>query len=55
MIYGKYDIVPKLENLGDFVADLQVAELDCGHWIQQERPEQTTELILNWLQKNYSR
>lgn len=22
---------------------------DCGHWIQQERPEETNRLLLDWL------
>ncbi|MFV2089280.1 MAG: alpha/beta fold hydrolase [Pseudomonadales bacterium] len=27
--------------------------MDCGHWIQQERPEETNDLILEWLARNY--
>lgn len=50
MIYGNYDMIPKSENLSDFVPNVEVASLDCGHNIQQEKPEETTQLILNWLQ-----
>ncbi|WP_299263585.1 alpha/beta hydrolase [uncultured Psychrosphaera sp.] len=50
MIYGNYDMIPKSENLSDFVPNVEVASLDCGHCIQQEKPEETTQLILNWLQ-----
>ncbi len=49
MIHATYDIVPQNPELGDVVADLETAELDCGHWIMQERPEQTTELMLDWI------
>jgi pimeloyl-ACP methyl ester carboxylesterase len=49
MIYGDYDMVPKSENLEDFVGDLTVHSFPCGHWIQQERPEDTNTALLNWL------
>jgi pimeloyl-ACP methyl ester carboxylesterase len=49
MIYGEYDMVPKSPTLGDHVADLEVQTLDCGHWIQQERPEETNRIMMDWL------
>jgi pimeloyl-ACP methyl ester carboxylesterase len=49
MIYGDRDMIPKSENLADFVPQVDVASLDCGHWIQQEMPEETTRVILDWL------
>lgn len=49
MIYGEHDMIPKSETLGDFVPDVNVISLDCGHWIQQEKPEETTRAILDWL------
>ena len=49
MIYGEQDMIPKSENLADFVPDVDVVSLDCGHWIQQEMPEETTRVILDWL------
>ena len=49
MIYGDLDMIPKSENLADFVQNLDVVSLDCGHWIQQEMPNETTRAILDWL------
>ena len=52
MIYGNQDMIPKFEQLGDFVLNLEVSSLDCGHWLQQELPEETNQIILKWLEKN---
>jgi pimeloyl-ACP methyl ester carboxylesterase len=49
MIYGDQDIIPKSENLSEVVPGVDVVSLNCGHWIQQELPEETTKAILNWL------
>ena len=49
MVYGERDMIPKFENLADFVPNLDVVSLDCGHWIQQEMPGETTRVILGWL------
>ena len=49
MIYGDRDLIPKSERLKQFVPNVDVVSLDCGHWIQQERPSETTQVILNWL------
>lgn len=51
MIYGEQDTIPKSENLKNIVPDLDIVSLDCGHWIQQEKPEETTQSILKWLEK----
>lgn len=53
MIYGTYDSVPKSDALANIVADLEVCEFDCGHWIQQERPEATNAAILDWVDRRY--
>ncbi len=53
MIYGNYDMVPKSDNLQEFVPNLEVASLECGHWIQQEQPAATNQLILDWLPRHY--
>lgn len=49
MIYGTQDMFPPSENLADFVPNVDVVSLECGHWIQQEKPEETNALILQWL------
>jgi len=49
MIYGAQDIIPQSENLAEFVPNVEVASLDCGHWIQQEMPKDTTRTMLDWL------
>jgi len=51
MIYGDRDVIPKFEKLTDFVPNADVVHLDCGHWIQQEKPQETNRAILNWLQQ----
>lgn len=51
MIYGEQDTIPKSENLKNSVPNLDVVSLDCGHWIQQEKPEETTQSILKWLEQ----
>lgn len=49
MIYGEQDMVPKFERLPEFVPNVEVVSLDCGHWIQQEMPTATNQVILEWL------
>jgi len=49
-IRGRYDIVPDVDMSGH-VADLEQHELDCGHWIQQEQPEQVNAILLDWLER----
>lgn len=49
MIYGAHDSVPKLDSLATHVPNVVVETLDCGHWIQQERPQKTNDVILKWL------
>ena len=52
MIYGDRDPVARLETLADFVPGVEETHLDSGHWIQQERPEATTRMILEWLDRH---
>lgn len=54
MIYGEQDTIPKSENLKNIVPNLDIVSLDCGHWIQQEKPEETTQSILKWLEQQNS-
>ncbi|MCB2197956.1 alpha/beta hydrolase [bacterium] len=51
MIYGERDMIPKSQTLKDFAPNLDVVSLDCGHWIQQEKPEETNQAMLEWLKK----
>jgi pimeloyl-ACP methyl ester carboxylesterase len=53
MLYGRFDMVPPFARLGEFVPYLEVVTLDCGHWIQQELPEDTNRVILDWLRRHY--
>ena len=49
MIYGDRDVVPRALNLTAFVPNVEEVSLDCGHWIQEELPEKTNKLIVDWL------
>jgi pimeloyl-ACP methyl ester carboxylesterase len=51
MIYGDRDGVQRSENLTQYVPNVEEISLDCGHWIQQEKPEETTQAILKWLEQ----
>lgn len=51
MIYGNLDMIPKFERLSEFVPNVEITSLDCGHWIQQELPEETNQTILKWLEQ----
>lgn len=51
MIHGDRDTIPKSDRLAAFVPNVEVVHLDCGHWIQQEKPEETNQAILRWLER----
>ena len=51
MIHGDQDMIPKFERLTEFVPNAEVVSLNCGHWIQQEKPEETNQVILKWLEQ----
>lgn len=51
MIYGDQDVIPKFEGLSAFVPNVEEVSFDCGHWIQQEKPEETNQAILEWLER----
>ncbi|MEV4477416.1 alpha/beta hydrolase [Nonomuraea sp. NPDC049504] len=51
MIYGDRDVIPRGENLAEFVPDVEVVSLDCGHWIQQEKLEETNQAMVKWLER----
>lgn len=50
MIFGKYDMVPEMD-MSEYVADLETHQLECGHWIQQEQPAATNEILIEWLDR----
>ncbi len=52
MIYGDQDAVAPAPNLRQFVPNVEEVTLHCGHWIQQEKPAETTQLILEWLEQH---
>lgn len=49
MIYGDRDAVVRAEHLATFVPNVEETSLDAGHWIHQERPEETNRAILEWI------
>ncbi len=51
MVYGDREAVAKSEKLSEFVPNVDVVNLDCGHWIQQEKPEEVNHAILKWLKQ----
>jgi pimeloyl-ACP methyl ester carboxylesterase len=51
MIYGAQDMVARNERLADFVPEVTEVELDCGHWIMDEMPDATNQVILTWLKE----
>lgn len=51
MVYGEKDIIPPLPNIKDFVPKIDIKSLDTGHWIQEEKPEELNQMILEWLGK----
>jgi len=52
MIYGAYDIVPKGGDVSEYVPNLESITLKCGHWIQQEKPDEVNTFLLDWLKRN---
>ena len=55
MIHGRYDIVQASDRLQQFVPNVETHTLECGHWIQQEKPIETNRLMIDWLTRHYPR
>lgn len=53
MIYGDFDMVGRNERMANFVHDLEVHSLPCGHWIQQEEIGATNRILLDWLGRRF--
>lgn len=51
MIYDKQDVITVFAGLLEFVPNVEVASTDLGHWIQQKKPDETNQVILNWLKQ----
>jgi pimeloyl-ACP methyl ester carboxylesterase len=51
VIYGDRDPIPRSPNLSKFVPNAEEVGLDSGHWVQQERPEETNRVVLQWLEQ----
>lgn len=49
MIHGDRDPIQRSAKLQDFVPNVEVVSLDCGHWIQQEKPNEVNTVLLEWL------
>jgi pimeloyl-ACP methyl ester carboxylesterase len=57
MIMAEDDIVlsPAMaDGMEQFVPDLEKALIrDCGHWTQQEHPEQVNAIMVDWLKRRF--
>lgn len=42
------------ETLADFVPEVEVVTLDCGHWIQQKKSAELNAAILSWLGRQHA-
>lgn len=49
MIYGDKDPVLQFDRLADYVPNVDVVTLDCGHWIQEEKADEVNKVVLEWL------
>ena len=38
-----------IEGMKPFVPDLEIHRLECGHWTQQEKPEEVNRILVDWL------
>jgi pimeloyl-ACP methyl ester carboxylesterase len=58
MIMAEDDVVlpPSMaDGMERFVPDLERALIkDCGHWTQQEKPEETSRAMIDWLKRRFS-
>jgi pimeloyl-ACP methyl ester carboxylesterase len=57
MIMAADDVVLRpamADGMERFVPDLEKALIaDCGHWTQQEKPEQTNAIMIDWLKRHF--
>jgi pimeloyl-ACP methyl ester carboxylesterase len=44
----------QIEAMKPYVEDLEIEVIeDCGHWTQQEKPDELNHIILDWLGRRY--
>ncbi len=44
----------QIEGMKPLVPDLEIRMIEnCGHWTQQEQPEELNRIILDWLARRY--
>jgi pimeloyl-ACP methyl ester carboxylesterase len=59
MITAEKDAVlrPALaERMGEQISDLETVLInDCGHWTQQEKPDEVNRIIVDWLDRRFPR
>ncbi|MDE2500624.1 MAG: alpha/beta hydrolase [Alphaproteobacteria bacterium] len=57
MILAEDDVVlpPRLaDRMEEYVPDLEKAVIPrCGHWTQQERPDETNAIMIDWLKRRF--
>ncbi len=45
----------QIEAMKPYVEDLEIQMIeDCGHWTQQEKPDELNRIVLDWLARRYS-
>ena len=46
--------VKQIEHMKPYVEDLEITMIeDCGHWTQQEKPDELNAILLDWLKRRY--
>jgi pimeloyl-ACP methyl ester carboxylesterase len=42
------------QGMPDVIADLEIHEIaECGHWTQQEKPEELNAVLVDWLTRRF--
>ena len=45
----------QIDGMRPLVANLEIQTIkDCGHWTQQEKPEELNSIIVDWLNRHYA-
>ena len=58
MITAEWDLALRPEMAADMPSRCEDLEMkmikECGHWTQQEKPEEFNAIMIEWLQKQFS-